>query len=181
MPLVQSVDYPNKRIYLSAETVNTEIDTLEVYREVRALRRLTDAHQGFRPMIIAGGNIRKTATTFTQPYVQLLYGCRIVPFDVSHHLLLVRETFTDDNLTGHEVFDRLPLSPTTTVDIDVNVSEVEVRIVATGSGVLPSDVQDIAAAVWAQALAAYGAGTAGRTLVDARQNAANAFAISAAK
>ena len=179
MPLVDFVDYPNKRIYLSADTVNTSIDTLDVYREVRALRRINDNHRKFKPMIIAGGNIQKTPTTFTQSYVQLLYGCRIVPFDVSHHILLIRETFTDDDLIGHEVFDRLPLSTTTTVDVDVNVSEVEVRIVTTGSGVLPSDITAMAEAVWQQALTAYGPDTAGRTLIDARKAAANAFSISA--
>lgn len=70
---VASVDYPNKRIYLSAATVGVPLDTLDVYRDVRALRRVTEAHRAYRPMIVAGGNIQKTPTTYTAPYVRMLY------------------------------------------------------------------------------------------------------------
>lgn len=141
MPLVAAVDYTAKRIYLSAESVGVSLDTLDVYREVRALRRTAEAHRAHRPMIIGGGGVRKTAATFTQQYVQLLYGCRIVPYDAPQVLTLVRETFTDDDLVGAACFDRSGL--TSIVNIDVQVSPVEVREVATGGGSLT------AAQVWA--------------------------------
>lgn len=135
MPLVASVDYTAKRIYLTSEATLTPLDTMDVYREVRALRVTTFAHRRFKPMIVGGGNIEKiTGVSFTQPYVQLLYGCRIVPADASSRIVLIRETFTDDGVAGADCFDRATLSNNVEVDIDVQVSSVEVRRVSGGSG-----------------------------------------------
>lgn len=128
---VASIDYATKRIYLDATTVDADLDTLDVYRAVRALRRTTEAHRKYKPLIVAGGRVQKTSTTFTAPYVQLLYGCRIVPYNTSHKIKLVRETFTDDNFSGRDCFDRTPLSPSVDVDVDVQVDKVEVVQVAT--------------------------------------------------
>lgn len=129
MSTVASVNYLERRIYLSATTVGAPLDTLDVYRDVRSLRRTIEAHRKFRPLIIQGGNIRKTEATATQPYAQLLNGCRIVPYDVKHSLKVVRDTFTDDGLSGIECFDRSSL--TSEVDIDYAVDKVEVQMVST--------------------------------------------------
>jgi hypothetical protein len=137
MPTVASVDYVTKRIYLSASTVGTPLDLTQVYRDVRALRVSNEAHRSFRPMIVAGGNIPKTLTTYTQPYVQLLYGCAIVPFDTPHSLVVIRDVFSDDGRSGVGCFDRSGV--TAEVDIDIQVSAVEVRTVATG-GASPADI-----------------------------------------
>jgi len=146
MPLVASVDYPNKRIYLSASTADSDLDTLAVYREVRALRRTNTAHRVFRPMIVSGGNVEKIAgVSYTPAYVQLLYGCRIVPFNASHSLRLVRDTFTDDGVSGRDCFDRTPLSPMVEVNIDVDFPEIEIRTVAVSGNTYT--VSDIATAV----------------------------------
>ena len=151
MALVASVDYPNKRIYLSALTAGANLDTLAVYREVRALRRTNAAHRSFRPMIVAGGNIPKiSGLTYTPAYVQLLYGCRIVPYNGSHTLRLVRDTFTDDGMAGRDCFDRTPLSPAVEVNIDVDFPEVEIRTVDV-NGVTGPSASDIAAAILALA------------------------------
>lgn len=132
MALVASVDYQNKRIYLSALTADADLDTLNVYREVRALRRVTDAHRKHRPIIEAGGNLEKIpGVSYTPAYVRLLYGCRIVPYNGSHAIRLVRDTFTDDGLSGRDCFDRTPLSAAVEVDIDVDFPEIEIRTVAT--------------------------------------------------
>jgi hypothetical protein len=131
MPLVATVDYPTRRIYLTAQALVGDFDTLEVYREVRALRKATEEHRKFRPMIVGGGNIQKTATSFTQAYVQLLNGCRIVPANVGGRIRLVRDTFTDDGAVGEACFDRTNIS--SNVDIDVAVLAVEIRTVS-GSG-----------------------------------------------
>lgn len=128
---VASVDYVAKRIYLDASTIDADLDTLAVYREVRALRRTTEAHRKYKPMVIGGGMVQKTSTTFTAPYVQLLYGCRIVPYNTSHKIRLVRDTFTDNNLSGRDCFDRTTLGSTVEVDIDVQVDKVEVVTIAT--------------------------------------------------
>ncbi len=134
MPKVSSVDYVNKRIYLSSETVALDsLDTLDVYKEVRGLRRTNTDHRKFNRMIVAGELFEKTTGNFTQSYVRLLNGCRIVPFDTSHDIKLIRETFTDDNFSGRDCFDRSSLSPTTAVDIDVDIKEVEIRLIPTGS------------------------------------------------
>lgn len=132
MPLVANIDYPTKRIYLSAESVGVPLDTLDVYREVRARRRVTEADRKFRIPIIGGGGILKTPGVFTQQYVQLLYGCRIVPYNTPHSLVVVRDTFTDDGASGVGCFDRSGVA--SEVDIDIQVSPVEVREVMTGGG-----------------------------------------------
>ena len=162
MSTVASVDYPNKRIYLSLLTVGQPLDTTQVYRDVRALRKTTEAHRAFNPMIVAGGNISKTAATRTQPYVQLLFGCRIVPYDQNQELLVIRETFSDDGFSGVDCFDRTGL--VNQVDINYQVSPVEVRIISTGGsaltqtehdklmGITSSTAADNAAAVWAKAV-----------------------------
>lgn len=139
MPLVSSVDYPNKRIYLSVETMNADLDTIDVYKEVRALRRTTETHQKFKPMIIAGGNIPKIpGVSATPSYVQLLYGCRIIPYGTGDHKIkLVRDTFTDDGFAGRDCFDRSSL--TNTVDIDVDFPEIEIRYLASGGSGLSTE------------------------------------------
>jgi len=148
MAVVSSVNYVTRRIYLSVATVGASIDTLDIYREVRALRRVTLAHQQFRPIIIAGGNITKiTGVRSTPSYVQLLYGCRIVPYNTSHSLKVIRDTFTDDGSAGRDCFDRTPLSGTVSVDIDIDFPAVENRFIS-GGGSAPTAIQN-AAAVWA--------------------------------
>lgn len=150
MGTVASVDYPNKRIYLSIDTVGVPLDTMDVYRDVRELRRTNEAHREFKPIIIAGGNIQKTATTFTLPFVQLLYGTHIVPYNTAQSLLVVRDTFSDDGRVGVECFDRS--SVTANVDIDYQVDLVEVREVDVGGGGSGPTAAEIATAVWAKVL-----------------------------
>ena len=146
MALVASVDYVAKRIYLSAASAAAvDLDTMDVYREVRALRASTLAHRAFKPMIIGGGNIEKIAGySYTASYVQLLYGCRIVPYNASHYLRVIRDTFTDDGVAGRDCFDRTSLSPSVVVDIDVQVDAVEIRVVQTGgsAGLTVADIVD---------------------------------------
>jgi hypothetical protein len=140
MTLVASVDYAAKRIYLTALTANTDLDTLAVYREVRALRRTNELHRDYRPMIEAGGNIPKIPSVSATPaYVRLLHGCRIVPWDSAHKLRLVRDTFTDDGLAGRDCFDRSSLAPSSKVDIDVDFPEVEIRTVSGGSALTTAE------------------------------------------
>jgi len=178
MAVVSSVNYVTRRIYLAADTVGASVDTLDIYREVRALRRVTDAHQQFKPIIVAGGNVAKiTGVSSTASYVQLLYGCRIVPYNTSHYLRIVRDTFTDDGFAGRDCFDRTPLSGSVVVDIDVDFPEIENRFIS-GGGSAPTAAQN-AAAVWQYMLGTMSPGTAGKLLQLANQNAANAFSVSA--
>ncbi len=149
MTTVASVDYPNKLIYLHADTVGAELDTLDVYREVRALRRLNENHRSYVVMIVAGGNQEKIAgLTYTAAFVQLLYGCRIVPYNADQKLKLIRDTFTDDGFAGRDCFDRSSL--TANVDIDVDFPEIEIREVTTEGGTM--DVTEIVNGVWSKIL-----------------------------
>lgn len=133
MSVVASIDYTSRNIYLSAATMNVPFDTMDLYREVRALRRTTESHRRFKPIVIAGGNVEKIAgQTYTPSYVQLLYGARIVPYDASHRITLVRDTFTDDGFAGRDCFDRTSLTPGVEVGIDVQVDKIEIVRVATG-------------------------------------------------
>lgn len=131
MPVVASVNYTTKRIYLSADTVGVPLDTLAVYREVRSRRVSTEADRNFKAMIVAGGNIAKATGYFTQQYVQLLHGCRIVPYNTAHTLVVIRDTFTDDGISGVGCFDRSTVSAE--VDVDIQVAPVELRTVTTGA------------------------------------------------
>lgn len=130
--LVASVDYPNKKIYLGIDSVGISLDTLDVYREVRERRRLTEADRRYDPMIIAGGNIPKTVTTYTSPYVQLLYGCEIIPYDATQTLTLIRDTFSDDGRAGAQCYSTVGFA--NVVTLVEAVEKVEVREVTVGGG-----------------------------------------------
>lgn len=145
MSTVASVDYVAKRIYLSAQTVGTSLDLLQVYKDVRALRLANPAHRLFRPIIVAGGNIQKTASTFTQPYVQILNGGYIVPYNALGTIKIIREIFSDDGRSGLQCFDRSSL--TANIDIDYDVQAVEVRTINT-LGITGPSAEDIASSVW---------------------------------
>jgi len=150
MGTVASVNYATRRIYLSIDTVGVPLDTMEVYRDVRELRRTNEAHQAYRPIIVGGGNVQKTATTFTQSYVQLLFGAAIVPYNVSQSLVIIRDTFSDDGRAGVECFDRS--STSAEIDLDYQINPVEIREVSTGGAAGPT-AAEIANAVWAKVLA----------------------------
>ena len=164
MSTVASVDYATKRIYLSAATVGATLDLTQVYRDTRALRAATPLHQKYKPFLVAGGNLQKTATTFTQPYVQLLYGGYIVPYNAAQILVIVREVFSDDGRSGVACFDRATL--THLVDIDMQVAPVEVRLVNTGGSTGPTTAE-IASAVWALANGSPTPGSTGDQLKNA--------------
>lgn len=138
MPIVDSVNYVTRRVYLHSDTVGVDLDTMDIYKEVRALRaadaQTPQPHRSFKPMIVQGGNIQKTPTTKTAKYVQLLYGCRIVPYDTDHTLRVIRDTFTDDGVDGSDCFDKSSL--VNDVDIDYEVDKVEIVEVIVGGGTI---------------------------------------------
>jgi len=134
MTTVSSINYDAKRIYLHLDTVDTDLDTMDIYREVRVLRRTNENHRKYDPIIVAGGNIAKIAGVFYTPsYVQLLNGCRIVPYDgVDHTIRLIRDTFTDDGYSGVDCFDRSGIYYN--VNIDIDFPEIEIVVIQGGSG-----------------------------------------------
>jgi hypothetical protein len=166
MPLVATWDYPNRRIVLDASTMNTDIDTLDVYREERAARRDTESYRKYPTMTEGLGGFVKVAGVSQFPAAfRLRLGARLVPYNASHSLRVTRDSFTDDGLVGRNCFDRTPLSVGVAVDIDIDFPEIEIRLVATGggSGLTQQQVRD------AMKLAA-SAGTPAAGSVDAKLN-----------
>jgi len=147
MPLVDTVDYPNRRIYLSADTLGISVQPVDVYKEVRALRQNTPDHRKFLPLISARGN-EAVGPTNTPILTILANGARIVPFDASHTLTIGGTLVSiDENLAGPDLFDRAPLSAATDVDISYRPPQVEVIEVES-----PTAATEIATAVWSMVL-----------------------------
>ncbi|CAB4197587.1 hypothetical protein UFOVP1309_23 [uncultured Caudovirales phage] len=145
MSLVSSVDYANKRIYLSAESAvsGTTLDTLDVYREVLALRKITLAHRHYLPIISASGNEPKiTGLSYTAAAAKLLRGCRIIPYNGSHTITLVRDTYTDDGFANAGCFDLSSLSVGVEINIVVDYDKVEIRQL----GSTPSEIASVTVA-----------------------------------
>jgi len=167
MPLVATWDYPNRRIVLDASTMNTDIDTLDVYREERAARRDIENYRKYPTMTEGFGGFAKVVGVSQFPAAfRLRLGARLVPYNASHSLRVTRDSFTDDGLVGRNCFDRTSLSVGVAVDIDFDFPEIEIRLVATGgsgSGLTQQQVRD------AMKLAASG-GTPAAGSVDAKLN-----------
>lgn len=153
MALVASVDYTARRIYLSVNTADTDLDLMAVGKEVRALRAITPLHQKFKPMLILGGNVTKISDNIgnvlkaTARYIQFLNGCLLVPYNGTHALRVITDCFTDDGKAGRDCFDRTPLSVGVVVDIDMAVDPVEIRYVSTGGTTAPTATENATATV----------------------------------
>ena len=144
MPLVASTDYPNKRIYLHADSVGQDVQPIDIYKELRAERRLDETKRRFDPMLTAFGN-DPAGPSNTPRFANLATGCRIVPYDSSHILSIVGALIsTADGLAGPDLFDRAPLGVGVEVDIDYQPPQVEIIYVNTGSAVTEQDKDDIA-------------------------------------
>jgi hypothetical protein len=150
--IIDYIDGPNRRIYLHADTVNADVHPIDIYKEMRTFRRVDEDLRKYDVFLQAFGNIPKGNNKFTERYVACLLGTRIVPFDVDQELTITGVFITDDEQEGIACFDRTLLSAATCVDINYVPPQVEVIIVTTGSGVLPSDVDDIATEVHARGM-----------------------------
>lgn len=129
MPVIASIDGPNRRVYLHSDTAGAQLHPIDIYREMRALRRSNESLRSFDLFMRADGNIPKGAGKFTERYVTLLAGTRLVPFDTSHDLTITGTLISDDELEGNQCFDRSSLSPTSTVNINYFPPQVEVIVV----------------------------------------------------
>jgi hypothetical protein len=134
MPLIASIDGPNRDIYLSADTVGALVNPIDIYQEMRAIRRTDESLRQYDIFMSAFGNVPKGGGKFTERYVRLNLGARIIPFDISHQLTITGTIITDDGQEGVACFDRTPLSASTVVDINYVPPQVEVIQVSSGSG-----------------------------------------------
>lgn len=132
--VIDRIDGVNRRIYLHSDTVSAGLTSFEsFYREYRTMRETVPELQYFAPFLTAEGNVPLGRGKFTPRYIKLLQGCRIVPYNTTHTLLVTFQVITDDEKNGIECFDRLPLSLTSRVDIDYDYKGFETVQVATGS------------------------------------------------
>jgi hypothetical protein len=134
MAVIDHIDGPNRDIYLSADTVGTTFYPIDAYKEMRALRASDEDLRKFKLFMQAKGNDPKGGGKYTERYVVLLNGTRIIPYNVSHSLTVAGTVITDDGQEGIACFDRSPLSPTTIVDINYVPPQVEIITVSSGSG-----------------------------------------------
>jgi len=126
MPLIDNIDGPNRRIYLSVDSIGVDVVPMDIYTEMRTLRRTDEDLRKYDLFLSGEGKVPKGGGKFTERYVQCLQGTRIVPYDTSHTLVIVSGIITDEGTEGIACFDRTPLSPSTVVDIDYQPPQVEV-------------------------------------------------------
>lgn len=144
MTIIASIDGATRRVFLHADTVGSVIHPIDMYKEMRVLRRTTEALRNFDLFMKASGNDVKGGGKFTERFVTLLLGTRIVPFDTSQELTIIGTVITDDGLEGVSAFDRSSLSATSNVHINYVPPQVEVIQIDSGSGVTAQDKIDIA-------------------------------------
>lgn len=154
MPVIDHIDPINRDIYLHADTVGVDLEPMDIYREMRALRKSDETLRPFDVFLTAKGRDPKGGGKYTERYVVCNLGTRIIPYDTSQELTVVGTIITDDEQEGTACFDRTPLSPTTQVDINYVPKQVEVIEINTGSGITQQDKDDITAGVWAELMEA---------------------------
>jgi hypothetical protein len=146
MPVIDYIDGPNRDIYLHPDTVGSTVSPIDIYREMRELRRTDESLRSFTPFMEAKGYDLKGPGKYTERYMICKDGTRIIPYDVTHQLTINGVIITDDGQEGIACFDRTPLSGSTVVDINYIPPQVEVIEVVVGGGV--GTVQEVADAVW---------------------------------
>mgnify|MGYP006899561135 CR=1 FL=1 len=134
MTVIASIDGVNRDIYLHADTVNNPVHPIDIYKEMRTLRRTDETLRNFDVFLAAKGNDPKGSGKFTERYVICKNGTRIIPYDTSHELTVTGTIITDDGQEGIACFDRNPLTASTIVDVNYVPPQVEVITVSSGSG-----------------------------------------------
>ena len=124
MAIIESIDGPNRLIYLHADTVNAEVDPMDIYREMRQFRRLNEDLRKYDVFMEASGNISKGGGKSTPKLTTLLDGTRIVPYDANSYLTITGEIITDDAQSGIDCFNRTGLI--NRVDINYIPPQVEI-------------------------------------------------------
>ena len=140
MALIDHIDGPNRNIYLTSDSFISDLNPIDIYKEMRTLRRTDVSLRKYDLFLEAKGKDPKGSGTFTERYVVQLNGTRFIPYDTSHVLTVVGTVITDDGKSGVECFNREPLSPGVEVDINYIPKQVEVIELGT-SGLTPAESQ----------------------------------------
>lgn len=152
MPIINNIDPTLRRVYLHADTVGTSIHPIDIYKEMRSLRVVDETLRPYDVFMSAFGNVPKGGGKFTERYVRLNAGTRVVPYDTDHELTITGTLITDDGQEGIACFDRSSLAVSTQVDINYVPPQVEV-IVLTSLAATTAFAEQIADAVWDEPLA----------------------------
>ena len=134
MALIDNIDGSNRLINLSEDTKDTSINPIDIYKEMRTLRKDKEELRKFDVFMKAYGKVPKSSTTFTERYVVLQGGCKIVPYNETHTLTITGTVITDDGKEGVACFDKSSLSDGVVVDISYIPKQVEIIIINSGSG-----------------------------------------------
>ena len=144
MPVISHIDGFNRLIYLHPDTVDSVIEPIDIYREVRTLRRLSTDLKACSNFISMEGYVNIGPGKYTERYAILLDGTRIVPYDTTQTLEITgHKIITDDGKEGEKCFDLSYLSPSSAVSFIYTPKQVEVITVSIGSSVTPDDITDI--------------------------------------
>lgn len=134
MRVIDYIDGAARRIYLHPDTVGKEVHPMDIYKEVRTLRKTDESLRKYNMFLRGFGKVPKGGGKFTERYVRCEEGTRIVPYDVTHQITITGTIITDDGQEGVACFDKSSLTITTSVDISYIPPQVEVITVNTGSG-----------------------------------------------
>ena len=128
MAVVSTFDGANRRIYLSAVTVNSEWHPVDIYREYRAERRTNESFRVWDSFMSMEGNIPKGGGKATPRFLLLLGGVKIVPYDAVGTTTSTGEIITDDQ---SDVFDYTSL--TNPLVVNIAAPEAEILYVSGGN------------------------------------------------
>ena len=144
MTLIASIDGTTspRRVYLHVDTVGASVHPMDIYKEMRSLRRTDETLRKFNVFMSAFGNVSKGGGKFTERYVRL-NSCVIVPYDTNHVLTITGTVINDSGQEGILVFDKSPLSPSVSVDIAYIPPQVEIIQVSSGSGLTTEESEKL--------------------------------------
>ena len=129
MTVIGSIDGPNRDIYLHADTAGASVHPIDIYKEMRTLRRTDESLRPYDVFLTAKGNDAKGSGKFTERYVICNSGTRIIPYDATHELTVIGTIITDDGQEGIACFDRTGLTPSVVVDINYVPPQVEIIVI----------------------------------------------------
>lgn len=146
MAIIDNIDGPNRRIYLSADTKNSSVHPIDIYKEMRTFRQTDENLRKYDVFLSAFGNVPKGSGKATERYIRENDGTRIVPYDSDGYLTITGTIITDDGNEGINCFDRISL--VNQVDINYVPPQVEIIKIIQGSAVTEQDIIDISDAIW---------------------------------
>lgn len=143
MGIISHIDGPNRDIYLSVETVGSTVHPIDIYKEMRTLRRNDEELRKYDVFLSAYGNVPKGGGKATERYVICNSGTKIIPYNATHVLTINGTILTDDGKEGVDCFNRAPLDDNMIVDINYIPPQVEVITVYSTGGLTNQNITDI--------------------------------------